>query len=81
MANVIEKKRKSAIEKLEQGHEGKPNSIGSETANNFFNAARNGPVALREWKNQHPDMDELKELGFYWMGIFMEAMEETNNER
>jgi len=81
MANIIEKKRKSAIEKLEQGHEDKPNSIDSETVNDFFNAAINGPVALREWKNQHPDMDELKELGFYWMEIFIEAMEGTNNER
>ncbi|MFC1939183.1 hypothetical protein ACFLXO_00675 [Chloroflexota bacterium] len=47
----------------------------------MFNAAIDGPVALREWMKQHPDIDELKELGFYWMEIFIEAMEGTNNER
>ncbi len=79
--DVLERRRKSVIKELEEtlGHH--ITVAEADLINGYFDAAINGPIALREWETQHPAVQEQKMSRFSWIEIYVEALEGKDNER
>jgi hypothetical protein len=81
VVNVLERRRRSAVKELEESLGHPLTVVEADLMNGYFDAAINGPIALREWETQHPAVQEQKFLRFYWIDIYIDALEGNGNER
>ena len=79
--DVLERKRKSVLKKLEKSLGHHLTAAEADLINSYFDAAINGPIALREWETQHPAVQEQQMLRVSWIEIYVEALEGKDNER
>ncbi len=81
IVGILEKRRTSVIKELEESLGHHLDTAEANLINGYFDAAMNGPLALREWERQHPDVQKYKQLRFAWIDIYIEALEVKRNER
>jgi hypothetical protein len=78
--DILEQRRMSVIRELGKSLGRHPTAAETNLINGYFDAALNGPLALREWEKQHPAVQEQKVLRFSWIEIYIEALEGEGNE-
>jgi hypothetical protein len=81
IVEILEQRRTSIINELGKslGHHLTAAEAG--LVNGYFDTAMNGPIALRDWEKQHPDVQKYKQLRLTWIDIYIEALEVKRNER
>ncbi len=81
VADILEQRRTSVIKEREKSLGHHLTAAEANLINGYFAAAVNGPIALREWEKQHPNVQRQKMLRFSWIDIYIEALEVKHNER